>query len=59
MRALLAISLWNPWASLIAIGAKPFETRSWAPPAKCIGQRIAVHAALRPIKPDDLGDELG
>lgn len=25
-----AISLWEPWASLIACGAKRFETRSWA-----------------------------
>ena len=25
-----AISLWQPWASLIAIGAKKYETRSWA-----------------------------
>lgn len=25
-----AISLWEPWASLIAVGAKRFETRSWA-----------------------------
>lgn len=40
-----AISLWQPWASLIAIGAKPFETRSWAPPKALIGQRIAIHAA--------------
>jgi|WetSurMetagenome_2_1015567.scaffolds.fasta_scaffold01177_18 activating signal cointegrator 1 len=25
-----AISLWQPWASLIAVGAKKYETRSWA-----------------------------
>lgn len=25
-----AISIWQPWASLIAVGAKKFETRSWA-----------------------------
>jgi hypothetical protein len=24
-----ALSLWQPWASLIAVGAKRFETRSW------------------------------
>lgn len=24
-----ALSLWQPWASLIALGAKKFETRSW------------------------------
>lgn len=26
-----AISLWQPWASLIAIGAKKYETRSFVP----------------------------
>lgn len=42
-----AISLWQPWASLIACGAKPFETRSWAPPRGLIGQPIAIHAAKK------------
>lgn len=42
-----AISLWQPWASLIACGAKPFETRSWAPPRELIGQPIAIHAAKK------------
>ncbi|WP_068437016.1 ASCH domain-containing protein [Magnetospirillum sp. XM-1] len=46
-----AITLHQPWASLIAIGAKTFETRSFPPPAKLIGQRIAIHAAVRdPVK---------
>jgi hypothetical protein len=42
-----AISLWQPWASLIACGAKPFETRDWAPPRELIGQAIAIHAAKK------------
>jgi hypothetical protein len=42
-----AISLWQPWASLIACGAKPYETRSWAPSQDLIGQRIAIHAAKK------------
>ena len=42
-----AISLWQPWASLIAAGVKPYETRSWAPPRELIGQPIAIHAAKR------------
>lgn len=25
-----ALSLWQPWATLIAVGAKTFETRSWS-----------------------------
>jgi hypothetical protein len=40
-----AITLHQPWASLIAIEAKPCETRSYPPPAKLIGRRIAIHAA--------------
>lgn len=42
-----AISLWQPWASLVACGAKPYETRHWAPPRELIGQRIAIHAAKK------------
>jgi len=42
-----AISLWQPWASLIACGAKVFETRHWAPPRELIGQPIAIHAAKK------------
>jgi hypothetical protein len=42
-----AISLWQPWASLIACGAKPYETRHWAPPRDLIGQPIAIHAAKK------------
>lgn len=40
-------TIWQPHASLIAIGAKPFETRNYPPPAKLIGQRIAIHAAAK------------
>jgi hypothetical protein len=39
-----AISLWQPWASLIAIGAKRIETRSW--PCNYVGP-LAIHAAKR------------
>jgi activating signal cointegrator 1 len=40
-----AISLWQPYASAMAVGAKRFETRHWAAPRSIIGRRIAVHAA--------------
>jgi hypothetical protein len=39
------ISLWQPWATLIAVGAKRIETRHWPAPARLHGQRIAIHAA--------------
>lgn len=39
------VSLWQPWASLIAIGEKTVETRAWAAPQSIIGTRIGIHAA--------------
>ena len=44
-----AITLHQPWASLIAHGVKSIETRSWAPPQSLIGQRIAIHAGKREV----------
>ena len=43
------ITLHQPWASLVAVGAKPFETRSWAPHLSMIGKPIAIHAGRAPI----------
>jgi len=39
-----AITIWQPWATLIAIRAKRFETRSWA--TKYRGP-LAIHAAKK------------
>ena len=39
-----ALTLYQPWASLIAIGAKQFETRSWPAPRTAIGDVVAIHA---------------
>jgi hypothetical protein len=38
-----AITLWQPWASLIALGAKQYETRSWN--LRWRGP-MAIHAAM-------------
>jgi activating signal cointegrator 1 len=55
-----ALTLWQPWATLVAIGAKRIETRSWKPPAGLLAlvdagvkPWIAIHAAAR-TPPDDL-----
>lgn len=37
-----ALTLWQPWASLVALGVKSIETRSWSTPYR--GQ-LAIHAA--------------
>lgn len=42
-----AITLHQPWASLIALGVKKIETRSWPAPKGLIGQRIAIHAGSK------------
>lgn len=39
-----ALSLWQPWASAIAVGSKRIETRSW--PTSYRGP-LAIHAAKR------------
>jgi hypothetical protein len=51
-----AISLWQPWASLIAVGAKPFETRTWPPSRSLLGTRIAIHAAATRKGMEDVFD---
>ncbi len=44
-----ALTIWQPWASLIIAGAKPYEFRGWRAPRSLIGQRIVIHAAARKI----------
>ena len=41
-----AITLWDPWASLIALGEKKVETRSWRTDYR---GPLAIHAAKRPM----------
>jgi len=43
-----AITLWQPHASLMAVGAKKIETRSWkAPSTLKAGDLVAIHAAAK------------
>ncbi len=39
-----AITIWQPWASLLACGEKKYETRSWETPYR---GPIAIHAAQK------------
>ena len=41
-----AITLWQPWATLIALGYKRVETRSWGTSYR---GTLAIHAAARPM----------
>jgi hypothetical protein len=45
-----AITLWQPWASLVAQGAKTVETRSWSTDYR---GPLAIHAARRRPRPDE------
>lgn len=44
-----ALTLHQPWAAAIAHSCKRIENRSWKPPAKIIGERIAIHAGAKEI----------
>lgn len=61
-----ALTIWQPWASLVMIGAKPYEFRRWDYREReraLEGQRIVIHAGARPVKlaevEDILEDRLG
>lgn len=51
-----ALTIWQPWASLIIAGAKPFEFRGWRFPSSMIGQRIVIHAGARPVRRGECED---
>lgn len=40
-----ALSVWQPWASLLMAGIKSYETRGWEPPVDLMGTRILIHAS--------------
>ena len=54
-----ALTVYQPWASLIMTGAKPFEFRRWDYATRysaLVGQRIVIHASARPVKPQEVLD---
>lgn len=53
-----ALTIWQPWASLINIGAKPFEFRRWPAPKVLIGQRVVIHAGARAVRWVEVADLL-
>lgn len=53
-----ALTIWQPWASLIMAGAKPYEFRSWRAPRSIIGERIVIHAAKTRIDRTEVLDLL-
>jgi hypothetical protein len=54
-----ALTIWQPWASLIMVGAKPFEFRGWDFQQRergLVGQRVVIHAGARPVRPNEIED---
>ncbi|MFC0206403.1 ASCH domain-containing protein [Novosphingobium soli] len=45
-----ALTIHQPFASLVMAGAKPYEFRYLRPPAALIGQRIVIHASAQVIR---------
>jgi hypothetical protein len=56
MTAYPAVTIWQPWATLIVEGCKPFEFRRWCAPRAMWGKRIAIHAGARMPKRDEVRD---
>lgn len=54
-----ALTVWQPWASLIMIGAKPYEFRRWdyrkREPA-LVDERIVIHAGSRAVRLEEIED---
>ncbi len=48
-----ALTLWQPWASLVASGIKPLEFRKWRADGH-VGERIVVHASVRKIDAEEI-----
>lgn len=46
-----AISIWEPFATMVVKGFKVFETRTWPAPKSLIGQRIGI-ASTKSIRPE-------
>lgn len=56
-----ALTIWQPWATLIIAGAKPYEFRRWDHRRReraLAGQRIVIHAGARPVRRDEVDDLL-
>lgn len=49
-----ALTIWQPWASLIMAGAKPYEFRRWCAPRSLWRQRIVIHAGARKVVRDEV-----
>ena len=59
IRTLRALTLWQPWATLVVAGVKPYEFRRWPAPKWVWGERIAIHAGARPVRRREIDELIG
>ena len=45
---MITLSYRQPWATLVALGIKPIENRTWKLPEKHKGKRVLIHASGNP-----------
>lgn len=55
---LYALTIYQPWATLIIRGAKPLEFRSYSLSSKTIGCRVVIHAAAKALNIKETQDLL-
>lgn len=53
-----AITIKQPWASLIVHGIKNIENRTWPCPKKYLGQRVLIHSSGKPLNYDNFYDSI-
>lgn len=56
-----ALTIYQPWATLIVEGLKPYEFRAWDFRSRypsLVGKRIAIHAGARPVVRNEVADLL-
>jgi hypothetical protein len=53
-----ALTIWQPWATLIIAGLKAYEFRGYPAPRFVRGHRIAIHAGARPVRKAEIEDLL-
>lgn len=46
-KPLFAMTLWQPWATLVIRGARPFDFRARKPDSHVIGRRVVVHVGAK------------
>lgn len=53
-----ALTIFQPWASLIVDGVKVHETRPWPCPRELFGERLLIHAGAPHVDPQRLSFQM-